>query len=206
MNLDEENNSNNNGLTLSGRELLHMSAGSFIFYLFIATLLFYFFHDGGLFEVLTTGYSFMSQLGIGVLAGAGASGIIIFFSTRKPMGPVLNDFSVFKIIQKTKFSWFDRIQISLFAGVGEELLFRGAIQPLIGIWFTSFIFIAIHGYVSYKSFGHILFTVLLFALSMMLGFLFEFAGIVAAMAAHTMYDLLMLWWVKESSKKEYLRN
>lgn len=79
--------------------------------------------------------------------------------------------------------------------MGEELLFRGAIQPLIGIWFTSLIFIAIHGYIGFRSFGQALFTLLLFGLSMLLGWLFMVIGLVAAMTAHAVYDLLMLWWV-----------
>jgi len=184
------------GLNLTGRELLNMSAGSLVFYLFIATLLFYFFHDDGLFDAFTHGYSFGLQVLIGVLSGAAAAVIILFFSTRKPVAPILDDFTLFRIIKKTEFTWFDRTQVSLFAGVGEELLFRGAIQPLIGIWFTSLIFIAIHGYISFRSAGHILFTLLLFGLSMMLGYLFMYAGLVAAMTAHAVYDLLMLWWVK----------
>jgi membrane protease YdiL (CAAX protease family) len=194
---DGDNNFDNEpGLNLTERELLNMSAGSLVFYLFIATVLFYFFHDGDLFDAFTHGYSFGLQLLIGILSGTAAAGVIVFFSTRKPVGPVLDDFALFRIIKKTEFTWFDRIQVSLFAGVGEELLFRGAIQPLIGIWFTSLIFIAIHGYISFRSAGHILFTLLLFGLSMMLGYLFLYAGLVAAMTAHAVYDLLMLWWVK----------
>jgi uncharacterized protein len=190
------------GLELTGRQLLNMSAGSLVFYLFIATLLFYFFHDGGLFEVFMHGYSFGIQLLTGIVAGAAAAGIILIFSTRRPVGPVLDDFSIFRIIKKAKFTWFDRIQVSFFAGVGEELLFRGAIQPLIGVWLTSFIFIAIHGYISFRTTGHALFTILLFGLSMMLGYLYIYAGLVAAMVAHAVYDLLMLWWVSGVSNQK----
>jgi membrane protease YdiL (CAAX protease family) len=39
---------------------------------------------------------------------------------------------------------FNPIWISLFAGVGEEILFRGAIQPLRGLWLTSAIFCLLH--------------------------------------------------------------
>lgn len=184
------------GLELTGRQLLNMSAGSLVIYLFIATLLFYFFHDGGLFEVFMHGYSLGIQLLSGTIAGAASAAVIVIFSTRKPVGPVLDDFSIFRILKKTNFSWFDRVQVSIFAGVGEELLFRGAIQPLIGVWLTSIIFVAIHGYISFRTAGHILFTLLLFGLSMMLGYLYIHVGLVAAMAAHGVYDLLMLWWVK----------
>ena len=183
------------GLQLSSRELLNMSLASLVFYLFIATILFYFFHEGGLIESFDSGFTVWSELLIGAGAGIGSAGIVVLLASNPPIKSALDDFAIFRIISKTDFSWRDRIQISFFAGVGEELLFRGAIQPLIGIWLTSVIFIAIHGYISFKSAGHILFTVLLFGLSMMLGYLFMFVGLIAAMTAHAVYDLLMLWWV-----------
>lgn len=196
---DNQHSTEEKGLNLSSRELLNMSAASLVLYLFIATILFYFFHQTSLFEAFTHGVYWYYQLLIGLGAGGVAAGVIVFFSTRSPMGPILDDFSIFKIIKNTQFTWGDRIQISFFAGVGEELLFRGAIQPLIGIWVTSAVFVAIHGYISFKSAGHILFTFLLFTLSMMLGILYETAGLLSAMTAHAVYDFLMLWWVKGRS-------
>ncbi len=193
---DNQHSTEEKGLDLSSRELLNMSAASLVFYLFIATILFYFFHQTSLFNAFSHGVEWYYQLLVGLAAGVVASGVIVFFSSRKPMGPILDDFAIFKIIKNTEFTWGDRIQISFFAGVGEELLFRGAIQPLIGIWVTSAVFVAIHGYISFKSAGHILFTALLFALSMMLGVLYETAGLLSAMTAHSVYDFLMLWWVK----------
>lgn len=192
---DNDNIPAHEKLNLTGRELLSMSAGSLVFYLFIATLLFWFFHDEGLFDAFSHGLAIHLQLGTGVLAGVAAAAVIIFFSSRSPMKEVLNDFAVFRIIANSKFTEFDRLQVSFFAGVGEELLFRGAIQPLIGIWFTSLIFIAIHGYISFRSAGHVLFTILLFGLSMMLGVLYEAAGLISAMTAHAVYDYIMLKWV-----------
>lgn len=178
-----------------------MSLASLVFYLFVATILFYFFHEGGLVEAFDSEFATWLQLLAGAGAGILSAGVIIFFSSVSPMKDVLDDFAIFRIISRTEFSWSDRIQISFFAGVGEELLFRGAIQPLIGIWFTSLIFIAIHGYISFKSAGHILFTVLLFGLSMMLGYLFMFVGLIAAMTAHAVYDFMMLWWVAVVKKR-----
>lgn len=172
-----------------------MSMASLVLYLTIATLLFWFFHDGDLFGAFDSEFSLTMQLLYGTGAGIASAGIIAFFSSVPPVKDALNDFSIFRILSRTKFSWPDRIQVSFFAGVGEELLFRGAIQPLIGIWLTSLIFIAIHGYIGFRSAGQILFTLLLFGLSMLLGWLFMAIGLIAAMTAHAVYDLLMLWWV-----------
>lgn len=192
----EESRGGEEGMNMSTRGLLLMSLFSLLFYLIIALTLLHFFHEGELSGLFDHGYSTVMQIGIGGISGCAAAGVIIFFSGRSPMAEVLDDFAVFRVLANTEFSHFDRIQVSFFAGVGEEILFRGAIQPLLGIWVTSVLFIAIHGYISFRSAGHILFTLLLFALSMMLGLLFEFAGLVAAMSAHAVYDLIMLWWVK----------
>lgn len=191
---DSESRIGGEGLNLSSRELLTMSLGSLVLYLFISTLLYYFVHEKSLFSVFADGESIGTQLLTGIGSGTAAALIILFFSTRPPMSRILDDFTIFRVISKTRFSTFDKIQISLFAGTGEELLFRGAIQPLMGIWLTSVLFIAIHGYISVKSAGHALFTVLLVGLSVMLGFLFELVGLVSAIAAHSVYDLIMLWW------------
>jgi len=185
----------NTGGRPSGSELRIMSIFSFLFYIILAYAIFYFFHDQDITDAFKHGVSVSNQLVTGLIAGFTASALIIFFSSRPPMKQVLNDFSIYKIISNLELSLFDRIHISLFAGFGEELLFRGAIQPLLGIWLTSFIFIAIHGYVSIRSAGHILFTLSLFGLSMMLGFLYETAGLLSAIIAHAIYDIIMLGWV-----------
>ena len=182
----------------SGRELKMMSLFSFLFYVILAYVIFYFFRSQDLTDAFKHGFSLQHQLLTGLISGFAASGLIIFFSSRSPVKQVLSDFSVYKIISDLEISLFDRIHISVFAGFGEELLFRGAIQPLLGIWLTSFIFTAIHGYISFRSSGHILFTLLLFGLSMMLGVLYETAGLVSAIIAHTVYDLIMLEWVKRA--------
>lgn len=177
---------------LSTKNLLGMSLFSLLFYSTVAFLLIYFFHEDSISELFLRGYSFTTQLIIGIAAGVGASAVILLLSTRSPIKEVLNDFAIFRVIAKADFSTFDKSQVSLFAGIGEEFLFRGALQPIAGIWIASALFIAIHGYFKFKSAGHILFGVMMFGLSMMLGILFETSGLISAMAAHAVYDLVML--------------
>ena len=40
--------------------------------------------------------------------------------------------------------------VSFCAGFGEEVFFRGVLQPIIGIWVTAILFVAIHGYLNPK--------------------------------------------------------
>lgn len=189
----ELNHPSENAFT--SRELLWMSVGSFLVYAVLAWIITGIFHEEGVGALFEHGFTWPAQLIIGIAAGVPAAAAIIFLTERPPLSKVLNDFAIFRIISQSRFSVFDRIQISLFAGVGEELLFRGAIQPLIGIWLTSFIFIGIHGYFKFRSPGHWLFGSLMFGLGVLLGFLFDYSGLMAAMWAHAVYDGVMLWWV-----------
>lgn len=85
---------------------------------------------------------------------------------------------------------------SFCAGVGEELLFRGGIQPLfsnpiVGIWVTSIIFIALHGYLSIKDIELTMYGLLMVGVSAGMGYLLLQWGIYASMASHFMFDVIM---------------
>lgn len=177
---------------ISSRQWLVLSLFSAVVYAAIAYLIFYFFHERGTAYIFEHGLSWGSQLGIGVAAGGLGAAVIGIIMKRPPVSGVLDDFYIVKLVSETRLSTFDCVQLSLFAGAGEELLFRGAIQPLLGIWITSVIFVGIHGYFKFKSPGHLLFGVTMFGLSMGLGYLFEHAGLAAAMSAHATYDIIML--------------
>ncbi|MEL7833484.1 CPBP family intramembrane glutamic endopeptidase [Fodinibius sp. Rm-B-1B1-1] len=200
---NEENSlesTTNNTRQISSKELMLLSILSALTYLLIAFLIFQYIHDENVFTAFEHGYSPSFQLLIGILSGILAAGIIGFTIKRPPVADVLNDFYIVEAISKMNLTNFDRVQLSAFAGTGEELLFRGAIQPLLGNWVTSAIFIGIHGYFKFKSIGHIIFGVMMFSLSMMLGYLFEHAGLIAAMSAHAIYDVIMLQLVQKGKE------
>lgn len=187
---------------ITSSKLLLLSVLSTTAYLLISILIFRFLRDGNLYTAFAHGYATSFQLSIGIVAGALAAGIIGFIIKRPPVADVLNDFYIIEAVSKMKLTNFDRAQLSAFAGAGEELLFRGAIQPILGIWITSVIFIGIHGYFKFTSLGHIIFGVMMFSLSMMLGYLFEYAGLIAAMTAHAVYDVIMLQLVQNENSME----
>lgn len=177
---------------LNTGKLLIMSVVSTNIYLFISLLIIKYWHEGWLVDLFNSNFTVLYQIGFGIGAGVIASAIIYTIINLPPVENTLSDFSIFKSLSKTRFSIFDKTQISVFAGAGEEILFRGAIQPLLGNVFTSIIFIGIHGYFKFKTFGHVLFGIMMFGLSLMLGFLAAEIGLFAAMVAHALYDLIML--------------
>jgi uncharacterized protein len=84
------------------------------------------------------------------------------------------------------------IFISLCAGIGEEIAFRAGLQPLLGIWLTSVIFVALHGYLNpfnwrISSYG----LVMVFVIAGM-GFLFQEAGLISAITAHAVFDIVLI--------------
>lgn len=177
---------------ISGSHLFLLSLTSAAVYLLLALLIYHSFYESGIAIAFDHGFSINNQILTGIVSGCIGAGIIGFVISRPPVSGILHDFYIVEAISKMNFSNFDRIQLSFFAGAGEELLFRGAIQPLLGIWITSLIFVGLHGYFKFKSTGHIAFGVMMFALSVGLGYIYEEAGLIAAMAAHAVYDIIML--------------
>jgi hypothetical protein len=77
-----------------------------------------------------------------------------------------------EIVARADLSGFNPLWFSLCAGVGEEMLFRGALQPLLGLWLTSLVFTALH----YQTGGFLamnrtkaLYAVLVFLACLLLG-------------------------------------
>jgi uncharacterized protein len=71
------------------------------------------------------------------------------------------------------------------AGLGEETLFRGAVQPVLGIAATSVLFASMH-----VQYGPSLLLVYVFLLSAGLGFLRRYINTTASFLAHTGYNSL----------------
>ena len=188
-------------IEMSTGKLLIMSIVSANVYFFLSIIIIKYWHDGWIVDLFNSQFTVWSQVGVGLGAGIIASAIVYLVINLPPLSTVLSDFSVFRALSKARFSLFDKTQISFFAGTGEELLFRGAIQPLLGNWITSAIFIGIHGYFKFRSAGHILFGIMMFCLSLMLGYLTSEIGLISAMIAHSVYDLIMLILIQKKDQK-----
>ena len=98
---------------------------------------------------------------------------------------------------------FNPLWISLLAGFGEELLFRGAIQPLLGLLPTSVVFALVHieprQYRRMRA-GTLWYAGFVFLVSLLLGSICSKLGLVAAMAFHMTGDLVGLLWLRHVSR------
>lgn len=139
------------------------------------------------------------QLGIGALAGAIAGGtawkiiqLDFLKPTQKKYGALIKQFNM---------NYFDIVFISICAGVGEELLFRGVIQPYWGILITSIVFVAIHGYLDPRDWRISIYGVFMTLVIIGIGYMNDYFGIISSITAHFVIDLILLFLL---SKSDYL--
>jgi membrane protease YdiL (CAAX protease family) len=91
--------------------------------------------------------------------------------------------------------------ISIAAAIGEEMLFRAALQPLLGVWIVSLLFLLTHVpvYQFRKLDGAtIAQAASVFFGSVVLGYVFQYVGLLAAMLVHMWIDVIGLLLVRQA--------
>lgn len=116
--------------------------------------------------------------------------IIIWFTEHPFFERSMNRYK--NILSQFKLNYAYAFFLAICAGVGEEVFFRGAIQPLIGILLTAIIFVAIHGYFSFKVWKVNLFAVGLIAFITLIGYGAEKHTLWHAILPHFSYDFVLL--------------
>ncbi len=108
--------------------------------------------------------------------------------------PKLEKTKVFfsEIIKPLKLNTFEIIIISVCAGIGEELFFRGAVQPMLGVWATSVLFVLLHGYLNPFNLPLTYYGIYMVVVIGVMGLFTENIGIVTAMIAHSIIDYILL--------------
>jgi membrane protease YdiL (CAAX protease family) len=156
--------------------------------LVIVAILYYFNATSFMIPVVIGKTNVWIQVGAGVAGGFLLTGITWLMGKWKYLDDVNFDYTLRLGI--FNFSLQEILFLSFCAGVGEEIVFRGMIQPWLGILITSFMFIALHGYMSYSSWPKVIFGLILFAVGTILGVLGEYLGLLAAIVAHIIYDII----------------
>jgi membrane protease YdiL (CAAX protease family) len=96
------------------------------------------------------------------------------------------------IIQPLNLNILEILFISVCAGVGEELFFRGAVQPLLGVWVTSFLFVLLHGYLNPFNIPLTFYGIFMVLVIGVMGLFTEHLGILTAITAHATIDFILL--------------
>jgi len=116
--------------------------------------------------------------------------------------PLLNkvNSSYARMLGRFRLTLSEIVLISICAGVGEEMLFRGAVQPFLGIPVTSVLFVAIHGYLNPRDWRLSIYGAFMTLGIAWLGYLAETRGLMSAMIAHTLIDVYLLLYMQHTAK------
>jgi uncharacterized protein len=140
---------------------------------------------------------FWRQLLYGSIAGFIIAVIAQLIITSPLLSKVNTSYA--NLIGRFNLTWSEIIFVSMCAGVGEELLFRGAIQPFLGIPVTSVFFVAIHGYLTPKNWRLSIYGVYMTAAIAVLGYFTERFGLLSAIAGHTVIDIYLLHHLQKNA-------
>lgn len=130
------------------------------------------------------------QLVSGLAAGAFMGFVALWLVHRPFMDPVLGHYA--RMVGPWMTKRTDRLLVSLCAGAGEELFFRGALQYWLGIPLTAVLFVAVHGYLDPRDRRVFLYGTVMTMIIMVLGLMARHQGLLAPMAAHAMIDVVLL--------------
>ena len=157
-------------------------------FVLVAGLIIYLRHSAGQISFVLPA---TAQLAIGVPLG-GALGVVISYVALRSVWRASVIDGVLPLRAVTAAAW-SIVVVGILAGVGEELLFRAALQPWIGIWWTSLLFGIAHSGTARLheglSLGKVVYLLFAVGAGVMLGLLYGSAGLLASIAAHASYDI-----------------
>lgn len=182
-------------------QLLALSALTLVGFGGIGLLIIVFAHGVGLSELLASGVSLKKQLLQGTIFGI-STGFLSLSLMRTPWFEESRSF-IQNFVTELNPSFAEMVFYSFCAGVGEELLFRGALQPWLGIWFTAILFIFLHGYLSITELNTTIYGILMVLVSAGFGYLLVDFGLYSAMTAHFWFDLVLFMYLKWGHKSRF---
>jgi uncharacterized protein len=138
-----------------------------------------------------------------VIFGAAAGIIIAVIAQFIIASPLLREVNVqyANLLGRFHLSWSEILFISVCAGVGEEVLFRGAIQPFFGIIITAFVFVGIHGYISPNNWRLSIYGLYMTVAMCLAGYLAKVYGLLSAIILHTLIDVYLLHFLQKTAAR-----
>jgi uncharacterized protein len=148
------------------------------------------FQEVNFIDILKSGRSLPVQLIIGIIYGL-LSAFIALYIINKEFFNKEKQFYQEKISQ-LNLNNSGIVFISICAGIGEEIFFRAALQPFLGIWITSIFFVAVHGYLNPLNWVISLYGIFMTFVIAGFGYLMESFGLITVITAHAIFDLVLL--------------
>ena len=147
--------------------------------------------DRSLLDLLHQGWAWYWQIVLGAVVGWAGGMLAKWIIAARFMAAVRVEY--LSMIRQLRLRKAEVLFLSFCAGFGEECLFRGAVQPWLGIWLTAIVFVAIHGYLNPLDWRISVYGGIMVFFIALLGYLFEQVGPFTAITAHFLFDVLLLW-------------
>jgi membrane protease YdiL (CAAX protease family) len=183
---------------LKKRILLRLALGTLIGMPLVAIVVDRFSETVNLQLAITGDGKYGEQLAAGAFAGVMIA-VTAHMIIASPLLDSVNS-SYARMLGRFRLTFSEILLISLCAGVGEEMLFRGAVQPFLGIPVTSILFVAIHGYLNPRDWRISVYGLFMTAGIACLGYLADSRGLLSAIAGHTIIDVYLLIYLQRTAK------
>lgn len=177
-------------MMLTKKSLILMALGTLLVFGGLGLIIMPFTRDVKIAEFLSGTEKYWLQIIIGIIVGvvtAKAAWQIVELPFLHKTKRFFSD-----LISPLKLDTTQIIFISICAGFGEELFFRGAIQPMLGVWFTAILFVLLHGYLNPFNMSLTIYGIYMVLVIGVLGLLTEYFGILTAIIGHTLIDIILL--------------
>ena len=162
----------------------------------LGIVLYYFFISPDISTIFLHGQGLFVQLAYGLAFGLISALFISYFTQISILKKECRRY--IEMVKSLNLNSQSIFFLSLCAGVGEELFFRVALQPHLGIWVTSVFFVAIHGYLNPLRPIFLYGLVMVFIVAGM-GWLYEEYGFWCAAAAHFMIDFYLFTFINKQN-------
>jgi uncharacterized protein len=175
------------------KKILLLATFTLLGFPLLAVIINYFVAENQLCLFNKNDYPVLLQTVIGIFSGIVFAFIAVQIITADYMGSVLNKY--LPLIKSFQLNIYEIIYISLCAGFGEEFFFRGFLQNHFGIWITAFIFVALHGYLDPRNLKITIYGCFMLLVIAAIGFMKLYIGLVSCIAAHTVIDIYLFYYL-----------
>jgi len=151
-------------------------------------------------QLFTSNYSILLQCGVGLFYGLSSALLAILLIKSPILLPIKSYYG--NMLQQLNLNFSKILIISLSAGIGEEILFRGGLQPLLGIWLTAIIFVAIHGYLNPFNWRISVYGIFMIIIIVGIGMIREKFGLLSAISAHFLIDVILLYYLTKGDPED----
>ena len=176
-------------LEMGNRKIVTLGLYTIIGFPLAAFVINYFFSSESFWDIFISKQGILKELIIGMCLGI-LSGLFAWRIIKlKILQPVREKYQ--NVIGSLRMNIGTIVIVSICAGVGEEILFRGILQSYFGIWVTALGFVAIHGYLNPFDWRISIYGAYMTAAIIAIGYLNQLYGLTSAMIAHTIIDIIL---------------